>query len=303
MLKNDVERYLSLRRTLGFRLHSTADNLRAFARFATDQGDTRIRSNTAVDWASSASSPGVRHVRLRDVLLLARFLRAEDAAHELPPPRLFPIRVIRRPPYIYTPEEVGRLLVAAGGLSRSYPLRREVYRTMLGLIASTGLRLSEALDLRLDDILPGGVLRVRKGKFGKSRLLPLHPTTIAALHSYLGARQTAAIPGDHLFVSVSGARIASSTVDYTFGRLLRLAGITPEGDRRPRLHDLRHTFATRSLEHCSTRRESVARHFVALSTYLGHVDIASTYWYLEATPELLAHIAAAGERLVARSSS
>jgi integrase/recombinase XerD len=302
MLTDDVERYLALRQALGFRLQGTSRNLRAFALFATQRGDTRIRSASALDWASQPLSASGRYVRLRDVVLFAHFLRAEDPSHELPPARHFRIQTARKPPYIYTPTEIGQLLAAADRLCQSYPLRRAVYRTMLGLIASTGLRPSEALDLRLDDALPGGILRIRKTKFGKSRLVPLHPSTAGALEEYLRLRQAEPIADDHLFLSGSGGRIPSSTVISTFRRLLTLAAIAPEAVRRPRLHDLRHTFATRCLQQCSARRESVARHFVALSTYLGHVDIANTYWYLEATPELLAHIAAAGESLLARSS-
>ena len=129
--------------------------------------------------------------------------------------------------------------------------------------------------------------------------MPLHGTSIEALGAYLEARQSVAIADDHLFVSAHHGRIASSTVTTTFHQVLRLAAIAPDRQRRPRLLDLRHTFATRSLQQCSTRRESVARHFVALATYLGHADIANTYWYLEATPELMADLATASESLVA----
>ena len=226
MLSDHVERYLTLRRSLGFELRYAARNLHAFVGFATDRGDTHVRATTAVDWAAQASSPWARHVRLRDIVLLARFLHAEDPAHEVPPARFFHVRLVRQPPYIYTPAEIGQLLAAAAGLRRTYPLRRRVYTTLIGLLAATGLRVSEALDLRL-------------------------------------------------------------------------AAIAPDRQRRPRLLDLRHTFATRSLQQCSTRRESVARHFVALATYLGHADIANTYWYLEATPELMADLATASESLVA----
>ena len=242
-----------------------------------------------MDWAAQASSPWARHVRLRDIVLLARFLHAEDPAHEVPPARFFHVRLVRQPPYIYTPAEIGQLLAAAAGLRRTYALRRRVYTTLIGLLAATGLRVSEALDLRLADLLPSGVLRIRKTKFAKSRLVPLHGTSIEALGAYLEARQSVAIADDHLFVSAHHGRIASSTV----------AAIAPDRQRRPRLLDLRHTFATRSLQQCSTRRESVARHFVALATYLGHADIANTYWYLEATPELMADLATASESLVA----
>jgi integrase len=172
--------------------------------------------------------------------------------------------------------------------------------TILGLIAATGLRISEALDLRLHDSLPDGVLQIRRTKFGKSRLLPLHPTAASALDRYLEQRRRLAVTDDHVFLSAGNQRIASSTVEYTFRRIRRLAGITATRTRPPRLHDLRHTFATRALEQCSTRREAVARHFVALATYMGHTDIAHTFWYLEATPELMTDIAAAAEALIAK---
>jgi integrase/recombinase XerD len=156
---------------------------------------------------------------------------------------------------------------------------------------------SEALDLRLEDVLPQGVLRIERSKFGKGRLVPLHATTQQALDRYLALRTALAVPDDHVFLSAAHRRIASSTVSYTFRRVLKLAQVAPERARTPRIHDLRHTFATRALERCSAERRAVSRHFVALSTYLGHIDIKATYWYLEATPELMADIAAAAEAL------
>ena len=186
---------------------------------------------------------------------------------------------------------------AAKRLRESYPLRRQVYATMIGLMAATGLRISEALNLCLHDVLPDGILQIRGAKFGKSRLVPLHPTTVTALDSYLENRRRLAVTDDHVFLSAGNQRIHISLAEYTFARIRKLAGIPLIQSRRPRIHDLRHTFATRVLEQCSTRREAVARHFIALSTYMGHSDIAHTYWYLEATPELLAGIAAAGQAL------
>ena len=299
MLNDHVERYLALRRTLGYQLHNTARNLHAFARFASSKGDTHIHAATAVQWAAKASSPHARHVRLHDVVLLARFLYAEDTTHQIPPAHHFPVRVVRQPPYIYTPAEIGQLLAAAHRLRCSYSLRRPVYATLIGLIAATGLRVSEALDLRFDDLLPNAVLRIRQTKFAKSRLVPLHATTVQALTAYLHERQRVAIADDHLFVSANHRRIPTPKASTTFQRVVRLAGIAAGRQRRPRLVDLRHTFATRSLQRCAVRRESVARHLVALSTYLGHTSVVHTYWYLEATPELMADIAAAGEHLVA----
>lgn len=298
MLIAHVERYIRLRQTLGYKLRELSGNLGAFARFATDKGDTHVRVSTALDWATEASSPHGRYIRLRDVARLARFLHAEHPDHEVPPnPFYAPAR--RRLPYIYTPEEIGQLVGAAGRIRKSYPLRRQVYGTLLGLIAATGLRISEALDLRLYDVLPDGVLQIRCTKFGKSRMIPLHSTAANALHQYLEQRRRLPIPDDHVFLSAGNRRISSSMVEYTFRRIRKIAGIAPARTRPPRIHDLRHTFATRALEHCSTRREAVARHFVALATYMGHADIAHTYWYLEAAPELMSGIAAAAETLIA----
>jgi integrase len=304
MLSDHVERYVSLRQTLGFALHDASAHLRAFARFAAARGDTQLRSSTATDWAAEAPSPNARHIRLREVVQFARFLHAEDATHEVPSSTFFHAPKVRPLPYIYSAEEVASILDAAGRLRRTYPLRRETYATLLGLIAATGLRVSEALDLRLDDVLPDGLLRIRQTKFGKSRLVPLHPTAVEALGRYLARRRRRlAVTTDHVFLSAGNRRISSSMVSYTFRRVRRLAGIAPSRTRPPRIHDLRHTFATRALEHCSTGRDAVARHFVALATYLGHADIVNTYWYLEATPEMMTHIAAAAERLVAREGA
>jgi integrase/recombinase XerD len=303
MLTAHIERYVALRQTLGFRLRNTARHLRAFARFATAMGDTHIRTSTAIAWATDAPSPSARHIRLRDVTHLARFLHAEDPAHEVPPSGLFPAPKVRPLPYIYAPEEVAQIVAATGRLRRTYPLRREVYSTLFGLIAATGLRVSEALDLRFDDLRPDGVLLIRRTKFGKSRLVPLHPTVADALDRYLGRRRRLAVTDDHVFLSAGNRRIAASMVNYTFRRVVRLAGVAAGRTPPCRIHDLRHTFATRSLQQCSTSRESVARHFVSLATYLGHTDIVHTYWYLEATPELMTDIATAAEALVAKGGA
>jgi integrase len=297
MLIAHVERYISLRQALGYKLHDLSSNLVAYARFATDRGDTHIRVSTAMDWATEAASPHAHYVRLRDVARLARFLHAEDPTHEVPiNPFSAPTR--RRLPYIYAPEEIVQLVEAAGRLRKTYPLRRQIYGTLLGLIAATGLRISEALDLRVHDVLSDGVLRIRHTKFGKSRLIPLHPTAVKAFDQYLEQRRQLAVTDDHVFLSAGNRRISSSMVEYTFRRVLRLANIAPSRARPPRIHDVRHTFATRALEQCSTRREAVARHFVALATYMGHTDIAHTYWYLEPTPDLMTGIAAAAEALI-----
>jgi integrase len=302
VLTDDIERYLLLRRTVGFKLADAARQLRAFARFAAARGESHIRATTVIEWAAQAPSPKSRYERLKDVSLLARFLGAEDPEHEVPPP-IFKAPTARLPPYIYSPEEIASILDAAGRLKKSYRLRRRVYVTMFGLIAATGMRLSEAIGLRFDDVMPGGVLRIRHTKFGKSRLIPLHPTTAAALQSYLAIRRQVAVVDDHLFISQSNRGLCDRIVHSTFARIRILTRIAPGRRRRPRIHDLRHTFATRALERCATRREAVARHFVALSTYLGHSDIKHTYWYLQATPELMRDIAARAESFVAEGGN
>jgi integrase len=183
------------------------------------------------------------------------------------------------------------------------PLRRQLYVTLFGLIAATGLRVSEALNLRLGDMLPGGVLHIRETKFNKSRLVPLHKSVVDALERYLDMRRRFAGSNDHLFLSTKGTALVYTTVNCTFRRVLQLANIAPGRTRRPRIHDLRHSFATRVLQQCGTERDAVARHFVALATYMGHADIAHTYWYLQATPELMTDIAAAAEALIAGAAT
>jgi len=301
MLSEDADRYIAMRRALGYKLVKAARHLQAFTAFAARRGDTHIRTATALAWVTAVGqTQGARDRRLVDVARFARFLHAEDTRHEVPPSNLFTVRRTRPVPYIYTPDEIARILDAAGALRRQKPnpLRREIYVMLFGLIAATGLRISEAIALRLDDIWPDGILHIRETKFCKSRLVPLHPTVVAALDRYLATRRKLAGTSEHLFPSVQHRALCPSTVNYTFRSLLQRANIAPGRTRRPRVHDLRHTFATRALEQCGAERRAVAKHFVALSTYLGHVDISQTYGYLQTTPELMTDIAAAAEMLV-----
>jgi integrase/recombinase XerD len=304
MLTDDVERYLALRRSLGFQLRKPAQHLRAFARLAAEKGEAPIRAASVIEWAAAGPTRDARHRRLNDVVRFACFLRAEDATHEVPPTGLFAAPKSRPAPYIYTPDELVRILEAAGRLRvlKPNPLRRQTYVMLFGLIAATGMRVSEAINLRLHDIRPGGVLHIRETKFCKSRLVPLHATVIGALDRYLKVRLRFAALDDHLFLSMRGKALSYGTVRCAFRRTLCLANIAPGRARRPRIHDLRHSFATHVLEQCATKRDAVARHFVALSTYLGHADIAHTYWYLQATPQLMSDIAAAAEALIVKEA-
>ncbi|QVM85070.1 tyrosine-type recombinase/integrase [Novosphingobium decolorationis] len=305
MLRDATDRYIALRRTLGYKLVKTERHLRAYSDFATNRGETHIQATTVLRWLETvAGTPNTRARRMSEIVLFARFLHAEDPRHDIPRADL-PRSQARPVPYIYTPDEIARILDAAGSLryQKPNPLRRQLYVMLFGLIAATGLRVCEALGLKLDDIQPGGVLHIRETKFRKSRLVPLHATVIEALDRYLALRRQYASESPWLFTSVQHREMCHTTVNYTFRCVLRRAGIAPERRRQPRIHDLRHTFATRVLEQCGAERRAVARHFVALSTYLGHADVRNTYWYLETTPELMADIATAAEMLVGESAT
>jgi integrase/recombinase XerD len=295
MLTDEIERYIAIRRAAGHAFNAGARLLRLYGQFAEARGDFHVRTSTALEWATAGTSPLSRHVRMRYLVRFARFQNAEDERHEVPPRDAFTAHWRRPLPYIYSTDEIARLLAASNRLrlSRAYPLRREIYRMLIGLIAATGLRRSEALDLRLQDISADGVLTIRRTKFRKSRLVPLHLTVMQALREYLTLRLRVGVEDDHLFLSASNGRIESSVANTTFNRMLTLAHIAPTRAKRPRIHDLRHTFATRALERCPADRRAIARQFVALSTYLGHVKVSATHWYLEATPELMTDIAAA----------
>lgn len=301
MLIDDIERYLALRRSLGFKLEQTAEYLEAFARFATARGEHHIRAQTAIDWAQAAPTVDSRYRRLRDVGRAARFLHLEDPAHEIPLIGFFAKSKNKLIPYIFTPHELARLHQAAVELHRHqyYPVQQQRYAMLFGLIAATGLRITEALKLRLGDIWTSGVLHIRETKFRKSRLIPLHPTVQEALARYLALRHDFVGLVDCLFLSVRGRRLSYPVVNKAFHEIIRFAGIAPGRARQPRIHDLRHTFATHVLEQCGAGREAVARHAVALMTYMGHSDLRYTYWYLQATPQLMTDIAAAAETLVA----
>jgi integrase len=299
MLSDDVARHVALHRSLGFRFRVQAGLLQLYADLAGARGEATIRTTTALEWAGAAPSPAQRRNRLLTLRRFALAMRAEDPRHEVPPAGAFGRPVAeRRSPRIYAPEEVARLLRAAAGLAPVGGLRPRLYVTLIGLLATTGLRISEALALRLEDLTEDGLV-VRETKFRKSRLVPLHETTHRALERYLAARARHRITGPGLFSTASGRSVPYNTAAGVFRGLARDAGLRgAPGTGGPRIHDLRHTFAIRSLEACAGADGSaVARHMVALSTYLGHAKVTDTQWYLHATPALMAQIAGAGEAL------
>jgi len=293
MLMKKVDDYLTLRRAGGYALEVPEYHLRNFARFAAQRQETLIRTRTVIEWASQAPSLNQREHRLQIVLRFARHLQVEDPRHELPPRGIFRRRRTRPVPYLWTPREVTLLLQAAARLEPQDSLRPHLYSTLFALLYVTGLRISEALALEFDDFdSESQTLLIQKTKFKKSRRIPLHPTTVAALDRYLERRRRVTTEHKLLFISVRGRRLDRSSVGWVFHRLLKTIGLNPGPQgRRPRIHDLRHGFATRALETCPEGRDQIGRHMLALSTYLGHTHISDTYWYLEATPTLMRDIA------------
>jgi integrase len=298
MLMPAVHTYLAVRRAAGFALVPIEGYLRHFARFATARGDTHVVSSTAIAWATMAPSEAQRHYRLQTVVRLARFLAAEDPRHEIPPVGVFRGSRPRPTPYIFSAEEIQQLLIYARRLGPPDSLRPHTYSTLFGLLAVTGMRVAEALALQLTDLTVDGLL-IRHTKFKKSRVLPLHATTQAALDQYLVQRRRVAGTTASLFVSRRHGPLSRTVVTQTFHQVLTAAGIprTP-GRRRPRLMDLRHTFAVRTFEKAPETRAHVGRHMLALTTYMGHTCVASTYWYLESTPHLMLDIASTCEAFV-----
>jgi integrase/recombinase XerD len=235
-----IETYLAMRRTAGFTLSNAEYLLRSFASFATNQKQTHIRTATVIQWAGQARSVAQRHVRYQTVCLLAQYLGVEDPRHETPPTNYFGYRKVRRVPHIYSCDEIESLVLAAKRLPSFNSLRSETYATLISLLAATGLRISEALHLLVSDITPDGLL-IRKTKFQKTRLVPLHDTVVTALAHYLTHRQDMRSGGDHVFVSDDGQPLVYRKVHSVFRTLLKSAGIKPSRGRWPRIHELRHT--------------------------------------------------------------
>jgi integrase len=288
-LQRALEDYLRVRRALGFRLEREASWLPQFVAFLAAQRSSCITAALALRWAvaSPSGAPGPAQARLRMVRGFARYLAAFDPRTEVPSSELLPARPSARPiPYIYADQEVCALIQATHTLQG---LKATTYATLIGLLAVTGMRVGEAIALNRDAIdEPRSVLVIQDGKFGKSRELVVHPTTTAALRAYAVARDRALPrPGSRgLLLSLSGRRLLYKNVHPCFMRLIRAAGLAKRRPR-PRLHDLRHTFAVTTLVRWYRDGVDVEARLPALSTYLGHVAPSSTYWYLTATPELL----------------
>ncbi|MDJ0386019.1 tyrosine-type recombinase/integrase [Streptomyces sp. G-G2] len=298
-LRRALDDYLRLRRSLGHKMAEAAWLLPDFVAFLEARGQTTVTIAAALAWVSEREGDVVTTLsprRITAVRGFARYLSGADPATEIPPLGLLPHRQRWRQPFIYSDADITAIMTAAGELG--LPLRAATYRTLVGLLAASGMRVGEAINLDHDDIdWAEGVLRIRETKFGKSRLVPLTPSSIDALREYSALRdQVAPRPEDpSFFVSRTRRRLIYAVVAPTFRRLVTTAGVGADAPNPPRLHDLRHTFAVRALLTWYRTGGDVQAKIPSLSTYLGHREPSSTYWYLSAAPELLALAAARRE--------
>lgn len=290
-LRRHLGDYLALRRALGFKLERSGALLAQFVAFAEDTGVDVVTVEAALAWARlpKGATPVWVAARLAVVRRFARHLAVVDPANEVPPDDLLAVRVTRPTPYLYSPDEIAALMEAARQLAN--PLKAATFETLVGLLTCTGLRAGEAMRLDRGDVdADRALLAVHDSKFGKSRQLVLHDTTVAALGRY-GRRRDELCPSPRtpaLLLSSTGARLCHAVLQPTFVDLLRRSGVGQSAPRRPRVHDLRHSFTVATLLGWYRDGGDVAARMPALSTYLGHVNPSSTYWYLSASPELLA---------------
>lgn len=297
-LTDHVERYVATKRHLGYKYRSCSRVLSGFARFAEARNEGFIRTETVLAWIleSGGISQVVRIDKLRIVHAFARWMHAEDVRHEVPPrDALGRLSSRRRPPCLVSVNDIRRLLSAALEMGPAGTIAGLTWHYLFGLIAVTGLRNSEVCGLTLDDITEDGLV-IREAKFGKSRLVVLHPTTREALNRYLAVRLKEKTPDNHLFVIATGRCPCAGHVTYVFRKLAYQVGIRKPGMPGPTPHSLRHSFVVRSLENLDPGADP-SRHMLALATYVGHAEVSATYWYLESTPILLRGIAKAAEQV------
>lgn len=305
-IRKAVAAYLTLRRGLGFKLHREGIWLSQFISFLEEHQSPRITTALALEWATQPTGAQLTHTarRLSVVRGFAQYQAARDPRTEVPAAGLLLQRYHRKPPYIYSDAEIASLLKAAAQLPSKTGLRARTYTTLLGLLIVTGMRIGEVVRLDHHDVdLTHAVLTVRRTKFGKSRLVPLHASTKRALRRYVDERDQISPrrTTTSFLVGEQGQRLTVNTVEQTFVKLSHQVGLRGPSERRgPRLHDLRHRFAVATLLRWYRSGVDVQRHLPELSTYLGHVHVTDTYWYLSAVPELMTVVAA---RLEPRSGA
>jgi integrase len=296
-LRDALMQYVAVRRALGTKLQEPARTLGQFVDSLDSQGMEFITTGPALRWAMQPNDVQ-RATWARRLSMVRRFavwLSAADSRTQVPPHRLIDARRRRNPPHIFTDTEVKQLMVEASRLHSPKRLRAHTYKTLFGLLATSGLRPGEALTLaRPDADLQSGILFIRETKFGKSRFVPIHESTRAALMRYVKRRDELGprLRTEAFFISEAGLPLQACTVRRTFAKIssaigLRVPGIRGRVGRGPRLQDFRHTFATRKLIEWYQAGVDVERELPQLSTYLGHSDVTHTYWYISAVPELL----------------
>ena len=290
-LREALDEYLVIRRQLGFKLEVDGRLLERFVAFVDQSGESRVTTELALAWAKQPAGvkPHRFAQRLGMVRRFARYLATIDLDTEIPPSDLLPARQQRIAPYIYSPAEIEALIIAAGLLSP--PVRAATIGTVIALLAATGMRVGEVLALDDGDLdLESGVITAI-GKWSKQREVPVHPSTVAALREYQHARDCyrPTRPTASLFITSYGQRLTKGAFGFSFRELIAEVGLEGAGERdRPRPHDLRHAFAVRTLINWHRAGVDIRRELPRLSTYLGHVSPADTFWYLQAVPELLA---------------
>lgn len=301
-----VKRFLKLKRSLGFKMETEGILLNQFAQFASRHKLAGpLKAHDLIEWATGDSSHTRRYQvnRLSIVRSFARHCAAEDDVSEVPPARLLSVNRQRKQPHVFTTSQITALMAAAGRLTPVYPNRPLVYATLVGLLACTGMRISEAIGLTLADIdLDEGLIVVRHTKFGKSRLVPLHPTALSAVRVYMRQRdpKNRAGTSESMLAGANGRALPYTTVLHTFRRLVRQLGFQSNGTlTQIRIHDLRHSFACERLNQWYRQGVDVEHAIASLSTYLGHGKVTDTYWYLTGTGELLATVAERFEKFAA----
>jgi integrase len=302
----EVKEYLKHRRSLGFRLVANESVLRDFARVAAADGHHGpLTTEFMLHWATGNPEHSSRYQaeRLSIVRGFARYLAARDGKSEVPEQRLLGARFRRGQPHIFSEKQLRQMIATAAAFPSADPLRPVGYATLFGLLASTGMRVSEPLRLKLTDVdLDGGVLRVLETKFRKSRLVPMHPTVTEAMRRYAADRNRDPRRRTSIwfFVGRGDGHLPYRSVHHAFRRISSLLGWRGNGDLPlPRIHDLRHGFAIRRLLTWYREGVDVEQAIASLSTYLGHGKITDTYWYLTGTRELLATAGGRFERFAA----
>ena len=296
-LRQEAHEYLRLRRGLGFKLRDVGTRLLDFITFMEQHRASYITQRLALTWAQLPLNvqPSCRAQRLSSVRGFARHRSATDPRTQIPPPGLLPFQPKRARPYLYSNEEIRSLLDAARKMPCRFKyskLRPWTYHCLFGLLSVTGLRLGEARNLELQDVdLKAAVLTIRGAKFGRSRLVPLHTSTCKVLADYIALRQRLCAAGSassYLFVSHLGSRLDYGDIHRTFYALSRQIGLRAVSDSHgPRLHDMRHVFATSTLVRWYKSNQNPERLLPILSAYLGHVHVEDTQWYLSGSPELM----------------